>query len=40
MLTQPKSNNLDDIIDPTFRLFVSSFKDCEDNPTKNLMPFI
>ena len=37
--TQPKNNNLDYLIDPTFRninrLFVLSFKNGNNNPTKN-----
>ena len=47
--TQPKNNNLDYLIDPTFRnintLFVLLFKNGDDDPTKNsfeeyYMPFI
>ena len=47
--TQPKNNNLDYLIDPTFRnvntLFVLLFKNSDDDPTKNsfeeyYMPFI
>ena len=37
--TQPKNNNLNYLIDPTFRninrLFVLSFKNCNDDPTRN-----
>ena len=37
--TQPKNNNLDYLIDPTFRninrLFVLSFKNDNDDPTRN-----
>ena len=37
---QPKSNNLDYVIDPTLRninrLFVPSFKNCDSDPTRNL----
>ena len=37
--TQPKNNNLDYLVDPTFsninRLFVLSFKNGNNNPTRN-----
>ena len=37
--TESKSNNSDSMIDPTFRyinrLFVLSFKNCDDDPTRN-----
>ena len=39
IITQPKNNNLDYLIDPTFknnnRLFVLSFTNGDDNPTKH-----
>ena len=39
IITQPKNNNLDYLIDPTFRninrLFVLLFKNGDDDPTRN-----
>ena len=39
IITQPKNNNLDYLIDPTFRntsrLFVFLFKNCDDDPTRD-----
>ena len=39
IITQPKHNNLDYLIDPAFRninrLFVLSFKNGDDDPTRN-----